>query len=107
MSGHLERKIIDICVAKLRNSSAITCVSRLDLKYFSSQSVSPRLVQRFPSFPAIWPPKYPVAPASNIFFILNLSETHNVRLTTQFEALRIGAFQSPVRHMADLSETLD
>ena len=53
MTDQLERIIINLYVAKLRNSRvhymsmAITCVPRLDLDHYSSQLDSPRLVQRF------------------------------------------------------------
>jgi len=65
MDEHLVSKIINLCVAymdvgegreqerklcKLSNSGAITCVPRLDLDYFASQSDSPRLNRRFPRF---------------------------------------------------------
>jgi hypothetical protein len=47
MNDQLESKIINLCVAKLRNSPAITCVSRLDLDHFKSQLVSPSFNQSF------------------------------------------------------------
>jgi hypothetical protein len=46
MNDQFEFKIINLCVAKLRNSQAITCVSRLDLNRFNSQLVSPSFNQR-------------------------------------------------------------
>ncbi len=52
MNDHLGDKIINLCVAKLSNSPAITCVSRLDLNHFASQYDSPRLGQRFPGISA-------------------------------------------------------
>ncbi len=48
MNEHLASKIINLCVAKLSNSGANTCVPRLDLDHFESQSDSPRLNQRLP-----------------------------------------------------------
>ena len=36
MNDQFESKITKLCVGKLRNSRAITCVSRLDLDYFES-----------------------------------------------------------------------
>ncbi len=60
MNEHLVPKIINLCVVKLSNSRAkagpmseaialgLTCVPRLDLNHFESQSDSPRLNQRFP-----------------------------------------------------------
>jgi hypothetical protein len=48
MNEHLVPKMINLCVVKLSNSWAITCVSRLDLDYFESQADSPRLNQRLP-----------------------------------------------------------
>jgi hypothetical protein len=48
MADHLGHKIINLGVAKLSNSSAITCVPRLDLDHFASQYDSPRLNQRLP-----------------------------------------------------------
>jgi len=50
MNEHLVSKIINFCVAKLSNSLAISRVPRLDLDHFASQSDSPRLNQRLPSF---------------------------------------------------------
>ena len=47
MTDQFGPKLINICVAKLSNSPAITGVSRLDLDEFESQLNSPRLVQRF------------------------------------------------------------
>jgi hypothetical protein len=49
MNDQFEPKIINLCVGKLRNSPAITCVSRLDLDHFNSQLVSPSFNQRFPN----------------------------------------------------------
>jgi len=46
MNEHLVSKMINLCVVKLSNSGAITCVPRLDLDYFESQSDSLRLNQR-------------------------------------------------------------
>ncbi len=47
MTRHLAIKISRFCVLKLRNSLAITRVSRLEAEYFNLQSVRPRLDQRF------------------------------------------------------------
>ena len=47
MNEHLVSKMINLCVMKLSNSGAITCVPRLDLEHFESQFDSPRLNQRF------------------------------------------------------------
>ena len=47
MTRHLAIKISRFCVVKLRNSLAITRVSRLEPEYFNLQSVRPRLEQRF------------------------------------------------------------
>jgi hypothetical protein len=51
MNDQFEPKIINLCVAQndkggLRNSSAITCVSRLDFDHFESQLDSPSFNQR-------------------------------------------------------------
>ncbi len=52
MTDHLGLKTINLVVAKLGNSSAITCVPRLDLDYFVSQYDSPKFNQRSPGPPA-------------------------------------------------------
>jgi hypothetical protein len=48
MNDQFESKITKLYVGKLRNSPAITCVSRLDLDHFESQLNSPRFNQRLP-----------------------------------------------------------
>ena len=51
MTGKFRLKIINICVAILSNSHAITGVLRLDLDYFKLELYSPRLIQRFRNSP--------------------------------------------------------
>jgi len=51
MNDQFESKVPDLMVAELRNSPAITQVSRLDLAHFDSQPDSPRLIQRLPRIP--------------------------------------------------------
>ena len=46
MNRYIEIQISRFCVVKLRNSPAITRVSRLEPEYFNQQSVRPRLDQR-------------------------------------------------------------
>ena len=53
MNRHLAITIVNFCVVKLRNSHAITRVSRLELDYSNQQYVRPRLNQRFLSNQAI------------------------------------------------------
>jgi hypothetical protein len=48
MNDQFESKIINLCVRKLRNSRAITCVFCLDLNHFNSQLDSPSFNQRLP-----------------------------------------------------------
>jgi len=45
MNEHLASKIINLCVVKLSNSDAITCVSRLDLEYFEHNLIRPDLIR--------------------------------------------------------------
>ena len=47
MNDQFGTKMIDLCVAKLSNSRAITGVPRLDIDHFEFQLDSPRLMQRF------------------------------------------------------------
>ncbi len=49
MNDQFESKIIKSCVAKLRNSPAITCVVRLELDHFDLQLDSPSFNQRLPN----------------------------------------------------------
>ena len=46
MTGKFGSKILNLVVAKLSNSLAITGVLRLDLEYFRHQLYSPRLIHR-------------------------------------------------------------
>jgi len=39
MNDQFESKIIDLCIGKLRNSPAMTCVFRLDLNHFEHSAV--------------------------------------------------------------------
>ena len=48
MNERVVPKMTSICVVKLSNSPAITCVPRLELDHFESQPDSPRIDQRFP-----------------------------------------------------------
>ena len=45
MNEHLVSKIINLCVVKLSNSGAITCVSRLDLDHFERNLIRPDLIR--------------------------------------------------------------
>jgi hypothetical protein len=47
MNERVVPKMTNFCVVKLSNSSAITCVPRLELDHFESQPDSPRINQRF------------------------------------------------------------
>jgi hypothetical protein len=47
MNERVVPKMINSRVVKLSNSPAITCVPRLELDHFESQSDSPRINQRF------------------------------------------------------------
>jgi hypothetical protein len=46
MNRYIAIQISRFCVVKLRNSPAITRVSRLEPEYFSQQSIQPILDQR-------------------------------------------------------------
>ncbi len=48
MKDQLEPEMINLYVGKLRNSPAITSVSRLDLNHFTSQLDLPSFNQRLP-----------------------------------------------------------
>ena len=45
MNEHLVSKMINLCVVKLSNSGAITCVSRLDLDRFEHNLIRPDLIR--------------------------------------------------------------
>ena len=45
MNEHLVPKIINLCVVKLSNSGAITCVPRLDLDHFEPNLIRPDLIR--------------------------------------------------------------
>ncbi len=47
MNERVVPKMTNFYVVKLSNSSAITCVPRLELDHFASQPDSPRTNQRF------------------------------------------------------------
>jgi|LWDU01.1.fsa_nt_gi hypothetical protein len=50
MNLDLAIKTSCFCVVKLRNSPAITRVSRLEPKYLNQQSIRPRFNQRLPKY---------------------------------------------------------